>query len=368
MTLSNLSIKGFRGFERFEVHQLCPVNLIVGRNNAGKTTFLEAVSLMESDHSVFALLEILSMRGERVRLYRDEGDPRPRPPIVTGGLDPTHLFTGRSLAEGSAFRVETDTPQRHIEIAAHLATDTSTKQETIFPDDEDQPTSELELKISHTARAYLDVIPLSPEGYIDDRRLRVRGVSSQATKNVEYLGPSLFLGSLSRKWNVIGREKLEGKVAQALQIVAPDIQDIFYTGEGGPLRTSFLAGLESANERVPLASMGEGVWRLLSLVLTGLSAQGGVLLVDEIDTGLHHTVLEKMWEVVTELAERGTQVFATTHSSDCIRALAKLCKESPEAAEMVAVHRIEAGDEEAVTYRGDELVRAVEMDVELRGW
>jgi AAA15 family ATPase/GTPase len=67
--------------------------------------------------------------------------------------------------------------------------------------------------------------------------------------------------------------------------------------------------------------MGEGMVRLLSLVLEITNASGGVVLVDEIENGLHHSVLTKVWRAVGEASRRSnTQIFATTHSWECIRA------------------------------------------------
>ena len=74
-------------------------------------------------------------------------------------------------------------------------------------------------------------------------------------------------------------------------------------------------------ELVPLAVMGDGMSRLARLVLAIADAPGGLVLVDEIETGLHHTVLSDVWRVVDEAARQfETQVVATTHSYECIRA------------------------------------------------
>ncbi|ETX02887.1 MAG: hypothetical protein ETSY2_34620 [Candidatus Entotheonella gemina] len=57
---------------------------------------------------------------------------------------------------------------------------------------------------------------------------------------------------------------------------------------------------------------------MLGLILVLVRSQDGVVLIDEIDTGLHFTVLSNMWKLVYETAKRlNVQVFATTHSNDC---------------------------------------------------
>jgi AAA15 family ATPase/GTPase len=64
--------------------------------------------------------------------------------------------------------------------------------------------------------------------------------------------------------------------------------------------------------------------RVLQLSLKLFSAKGGFLLIDEFENGLHYSVQEKVWALLFEMAERlDIQVFATTHSWDCIESFAK---------------------------------------------
>ena len=54
------------------------------------------------------------------------------------------------------------------------------------------------------------------------------------------------------------------------------------------------------------------MWRMLGLALALANAKGGVLLVDEIDTGLHYSIMGDMWRMVGKLAATlDVQVFAT---------------------------------------------------------
>lgn len=111
------------------------------------------------------------------------------------------------------------------------------------------------------------------------------------------------------------------------------------------------------------------MWRLLGLALALVHARGGELLVDEIDTGLHHTVMEKMWHLVLESAERlDTQVFATTHSSDCWTSLARVLEARRDARKdsSVSIQRIERDRPRAVCFSAEEIVIAAERNLEVR--
>jgi AAA15 family ATPase/GTPase len=113
--------------------------------------------------------------------------------------------------------------------------------------------------------------------------------------------------------------------------------------------------------------MGDGLKRLLVLSVNLVTSAGGCLFVDEIDTGLHYSVIAKMWQLLIETARRlDVQVFASTHSLDCLQALARVCEEKPDLAGEVAVHRIQKDKENATRYAAGELALAVHHEMEIR--
>ena len=125
--------------------------------------------------------------------------------------------------------------------------------------------------------------------------------------------------------------------------------------------------IDQGNKRLTLANLGEGAAFLLSIGVAIASSQNGVLFVDEIDTGLHYSKLSGMWQMVIKAAkDLGVQVFATSHSLDCIRALAATVQADPAIAEDVAVFRIDRTKDEAVRFAGEELPVVVEHEIEVR--
>jgi AAA15 family ATPase/GTPase len=118
---------------------------------------------------------------------------------------------------------------------------------------------------------------------------------------------------------------------------------------------------------VPLSFMGEGMVRLASLVLAIGNAQKGVVLVDEIENGIHHSILLNMWQVIAEAARQfDTQVFATTHSLECIAAAHHAFAESERYD--FRLHRLERRKEtiHAITYDQETLAAAIETGLEVR--
>jgi AAA15 family ATPase/GTPase len=162
----------------------------------------------------------------------------------------------------------------------------------------------------------------------------------------------------------------EDLVYQALRIIEPNIQRIAPIGnelKNNNTRSGFFVRLSDTQERIPIGSMGDGIWRILGLTLSLVSAKDGILLVDEIDTGLHYTALENMWRLIWETSKKlNIQVFATTHNSDCWKALEALTNREDVEEEDISIQRIEKDSPRSVAYNKEEIATAVEREIEVR--
>ena len=125
----------------------------------------------------------------------------------------------------------------------------------------------------------------------------------------------------------------EKYIIEALQIINPQIERINFLNNNE-------ADRPGRKERVPvvtlkgdarkylLSSMGDGINRILTIILAMLNCKDGVFLLDEFETGLHYSVQGELWKIIFLLAEKlNVQVFATSHSSDCINSFAEVNKQ-----------------------------------------
>ena len=128
--------------------------------------------------------------------------------------------------------------------------------------------------------------------------------------------------ALSQQWDKIVLKEQEEDVLNILRVVEPDVQRINFVGEdNGTSRRIPIVRTAEMREPVPLRSLGEGMNRLFGIALALTAARDGILLIDEIETGLHYSVMPNVWKLIFQVAERlNVQVFATTHSWDCIEA------------------------------------------------
>lgn len=152
-----------------------------------------------------------------------------------------------------------------------------------------------------------------------------------------------------------------------MQILEPTVERINFTSRQ-TFNSGILLKLRGQDDPVPLGSMGEGMRRILSLVMAAVTVKNGFLLVDEIDTGLYYDTQTDMWRLLLEIAQRlNVQVFATTHSWDCIcafqEALAQL-----EDSSVGKLFRLSLRDDNirSVAYTSDELAIAVPHSIEVR--
>jgi hypothetical protein len=185
--------------------------------------------------------------------------------------------------------------------------------------------------------------------------------------------PAFFLSGRGRipfeeEANLFGKLEIEKKqdiLVQFLRIIEPNLKDIkVIYAFGKPILYGDLGGVRL----LPLHIVGEGMVRLANLVLHIANAPKGVLLVDEIENGLHHSIHQKLWKTLAEVARnQDTQVFATTHSLECIKAAHRAFSE--DGRYDLRVHRLQRSKEggiQAVTYGQEALDAAFEIDLEVR--
>ena len=362
----SVSIEGYRGFARYQMHDLGRVNLLVGRNNSGKTTVLEALYLLGTAGDPVGLWDNCVRRGE---IFRD-----PRLPESRLEADVSHLFHGHDLTAASYISV---TPDAHEAEGLSI----SVNERVPRPRDEDfaveateAPPGGSRLSLSIRAANAGRMVNLSARGGLEfDMAVMfsqmARPREAKSIRLVQFVSTQgVSTADLVRLWDEVqlaGDESLVVAMLKAIDPAIEDIRSLASAATAGP-REGFVVRCANESRRLPLGSLGDGVWRMLTLAVVLARCKGGMLLVDEIDTGLHHTVMADMWRLVYDAAERlDIQVFATTHSEDCVYSLASICRDDENASD-VTVQRIEAGRAKSVAYSETEIRAAAEHRIEVR--
>ena len=175
----------------------------------------------------------------------------------------------------------------------------------------------------------------------------------------------MAVGELSAAWSRVVLTTAEDEVTAALRILDSSVERLAITGSNGDATAQLR--LRGEPLPVPLTSMGEGMTRMLSLALALVTARGGYVFLDEIETGLHHSAHQSMWKLVLNMADTlGVQVFATTHSKDCLEAIAAIHRTDPKLTNALSVHRLEAGRSNAVRMTAAVIEGTFDGGVEVR--
>jgi ABC-type branched-subunit amino acid transport system ATPase component len=375
MSVKSLSIQNFRSLRQFELKDLGRVNLLVGTNNCGKTTLLEAISILLTNAEFSAIWATLTRRGEDLYGERESGA------VSSRQVDIRRLFTGHEINVGQFFRISAATSLGPVSMTATIH-EYETAQPQLF-DNEPNPSESnedffppLSLVLSWDNRKPRPLyIPISRRGGISSDTLRrnAREPVGESFPIRFITATSLSPETVSSLFEEIVLTPDEDLVVEAMRIIEPSIERIASSGEkvrsAGRIysRGGILCRLQGVRSRVPIGSMGDGIWRMLGLALAVVQTDNGVLLIDEIDTGLHHSVIKDMWRFLYKCAcNHNVQIIATTHSWDCYHALATICREGVSDGSDVTISRIERGRETAVTYTEQEIIAASERDLEVR--
>jgi len=380
--LSKLELRGYRGFENLELADLRPVNLIVGNNNCGKTSILEAVELLASGGRPSAFKRSAMRRSETVWHHHDD----PQEPLVgmrsSRGVRRavlSHFFHGHRCKPGAEFVLAADDspsqehPRRRL--CAKLGSSADVEVSSFFDvvgeerpsalpyrKDDGGPDAVYFLTIENEGgKPFL--LPVGEDGALLDDVYRLR-VSNGPIASLRFLTLDSFDPlSMREEWDGLQAEGREDEVVESLKTLLPNIASIHFLAGGAGI----LIGSADGGGRLPIGTFGDGVKRLLALALSFIGSRDGFLLIDEIDTGFHWTVMEDMWQLVVEAALRSkVQVFATTHSSDCIRGLGSLTKSCPELAEQVSIQKVHHALQRAVSLHDEGIQVAVEQGIEVR--
>lgn len=380
--LKTIKIENFRGFKSFELQQLGRVNLLVGTNNSGKTSILEAVQLLCSRTNLEPLVETMNSRSEYFF-----GDDRKR----ERELDIRHLFYEHEIEPGGQFSIsgvnDKILEQFIVSIGIRpirsrydsvIDSDEQLKlfnEESFGSDIDELKVLDFTIKWTNGKEEEKWERPLSLNGGLAEdyiRRLRLIGTQKKIATRTQFVtSSSLTTEKMIELFDEVVLTHEEKLVQEALQLIEPRIERIASVNSGkyrrSDSRGGFVVRLSESDQRVPIGSMGDGIWRMLGLALATVSAEGGVLFVDEIDTGLHFTTMSDMWKLIWETSKRlNVQVFATTHSSDCWTSLASIASQEDVARDGITIQRIERGKEKGTIFTEREIVIAAERGIEVR--
>lgn len=325
--LDSFYIKNFRLFKELKIKTLGRVNLITGKNNSGKSCFLEALRVYAANDSLKDLLH--SLIEERDQLQFEIS--------IISGSDITsmyrHLFYGYQFPKVGGEELEIgylNHKENKVKLRStnYSLSETENGKRLVRVDNALKEVNNfftfpvLEIEQNSKIKPFFSLTEEAKE-YVHPRMLEK--ISEKPKLNLQFIPTRRLNGKIINflwdKANV--KPNLRKEIFNAMRLIDQKIQEVVVTSD------STIILIYNDELQVPLKSLGDGTIRLFHIILALVNAKDGMLLIDEFENGLHYSVQPKIWDVIFKLAETlNTQVFATTHSRDCIRAFHEIWSKS----------------------------------------
>lgn len=389
--LDSLRIERFRQIKELSIPEVGHVNLVVGGNNSGKSTLLDALRFYAANAAPRLVRNLLIERGEaeEVALGNDlksivppralsslfhgrKYPERDGEAIYVGNIEETHFVrlehvlqtvqesqTTDELGSRSVMRQYKVVPKSGIARANQAADAVSVKSS----------------QVGDSVRSVADF--LDPDNILRNALLEYDLAMQARCVHVSPEFPLRLRHELVGMWSAIVLTPGEQIALDALRVIDDRVQDLAFKQAGsvghGPYNghmSSPVVKLAGTDSPVPLASMGDGMGRVLHLVLSALFAGDGLLLVDEFENGLHYTVQAKVWEMLFGFAQKqNLQIFATTHSNDCVRAFCEVALKNTDVdGKLLKLERMPEDGQTVVSVLGEQsLSNLLDAGLEVRG-
>lgn len=367
--LDSLYIKNFRVLKELKIDSLSQVNLITGKNNTGKSTILEALAIYASRGDLSQIYQLLNYRGEDYRL-KDNIYNEPKEIVENNLRSLSSMFTNRKtiFTRNEGIQIGSNENRLNLRFAKYMnqllvKEQGETYQSTVLIPENKTNVKDFkaafEIKLNYDAK----VIPL------DETNFFHLNFEEQANhENYQLIRTCVINKTTNSKlFDHIALTDKENYVIEALRIIEPTTERIAFIENRLGERTAVIK-LPNQPKVLPLQSMGDGINRILTIILAMVNADNGYFLLDEFENGLHYSVQEQLWKIIFKLAqELNVQVFATTHSNDCIAGFEQALNDQSNqvSGKLIRLDNIN-GTIRPVTYSPDEIKIATNQNIEVR--
>ena len=369
--ISGVYIRSFRGIKSLKLENLAQINILTGDNNCGKTSVLEVLRSFEEPGSF--------------RTWRSMIRKETRYPIGWGisyneGF--YDLFDINSSEKAVDYIIETGSERVNIQLTAveteeefteeeysqlqGLSASKEYKEENLTENLQIVPKLEMKIKINGKV-AEQDVLYEGQRRYMPVRKKDSENYSER--RNIVYIAPFSHTDSIIFLDQVLNNPELYEEMLTVLREFDDNIVSINYSNDDsrGAARGVYKILTKSLEKALPLNMYGDGMKKAVLLMSAVIRAKNGVLLLDEFETAIHTSAMDKVFKWILENCMKlNVQVFLTSHSKEAID---KMLKCAPDIRKDMAVYTLyKEGAETSVRRLSAEKAIEVqdEMGLELR--
>ena len=352
-------IKNFKCFKQLTLPDLGRITLIGGKNNVGKTALLEVLFLFFDRMPPNMILKQYGWRGL--------GNVITTPAGMWGPIFRNYdLETQISISLWIDKKKESATykfnPSFMLEGLPPNEIPHGLGEKSIRTDLEPIPSFSLDIEYDdgsdNKKSSHLIISPKGAPGIKHD-------YSVSGLRNVVFLPAKIQITSKenSERFSKLKKTGREEDVVRFLKIIEPRLKNLAIITEGPE---PVIYGDIGLSEMIPVPFMGGGMVRLLDIILAVAECKNSVVFIDEIENGIHRSLLPKIWEAIGKAAENfKSQVIATTHSAECLEAAHKGLSSRPDDLRYIRLDR-EGNVITAKTSNYDMLGSAIAHNLEIR--
>ena len=326
--IKQIRVENFRCFDTFEVDKFKQVNLLIGGNGSGKTSLLEALFIASNPADMGSFLFLNGARGVTAELplfldtFMYKRDISKQIKVACQTEDERYITTYRLDDVAPTIDSKNFLPIKGVNTVLQTCETTRlTSGETTYFENQAMTLSPSNGGFTTLwSKELTNPYPKSCRGHV--------GFRAVTAPNRLESGLLEFIKSLATNQEDGILTEILKKFDHTILKVSLIGNDIFYaTSDTGAL--------------YPIAIAGDGFLKVLYLLLGILNSKNGAVFIDEVDNGIHISNQKKFWKLMLDFAKKfNVQVFATTHSIDCLDAVASVYQENTSEEDSLAIFRM----------------------------
>jgi len=338
--MKKIIIENFRCFTKFQLSSLKQLNIIVGDNNSGKTALLEAVSIVckpNLEHLFWLVQQrienlnlISSIKEEIDFLFNFIADNK-----TDSSRAKIAVYNHSAINEVIEFFIEKNYSSSKSELKECFAL--YALQE--ITQSKAQKKLKLTLKDGSPTLRNGNILNNILLQVIDNRHLSNKDFSELNFK-IETLYrkiksiPHIFINSTCQFQDIFLNQletlKFEDRATWKNDAL-PFLQKIYPDLVGVEFGRNSRIIIETATGALPLSYMGDGFKKAFYLFLAVYCCKDGVLIIDELETGIHYENQQAVWQMLLSASkEFNVQLFISTHSYEMLEYLQKAIENQPQ--------------------------------------
>lgn len=354
----NIEINKFRGIDHLTIDDLSRVNIFLGQNNSGKSSILEAIHLLVGMSN-----PEMPQNLNRIRTKN----------YYTSFSDISYLFYNMDIKTyPEILAKQSDGNERKLQLQVTYKfndqeySSLSNGQNGGLPSSETKSfINSIEMNFEIHEHGFLkkfqSSMTIKPDGSLSTKKIAEGFLEKYQTV---YLTSDMWGVNLPAALTELFKRKKKSIVLDRLVHFDSRITDIDI------LQDDIYIDFENMFEKLPLRMVGDGMRRYLNVVASSANPMNNIILIDEIDNGLHYSAYKKIWEAIFALAvSNNKQIFVTTHSKETLNYLNEMLEENPAYQEELRLYTVERTLKkglQAYKYTYEGLNGACANDIEIR--